>query len=360
MRERNVFYNVLKNETSLTEVFCNLMSYKAFRDMFVDLVNQKRDDEKKLNHQVIKYEDFSTEKDFGEIQECFEKDENNKIGRGDLILNYHNEDFIFELKVEKYTDLTKNQPRGYLCYLKKQNELSYNNNLYFVLPKGYMHKDQIFSRWQNFCNYPKEMIENNHILYWEDIIKEIRKRELDHLNIIIKEFCEILDFRWFYTKPIHFSKNEIELIFQQHNINNEELKMAFDANIPKVMNKLFDIVDNIKYKVHVSKKHDEQNPNFYGYYIDNKKYNLSEDFDIWFGVTYEIWEKANVPILIEIISDDENVLLKVPDLKKYEYEDEENSVSTYFAFDKAIFEKENISEIIENKILDIINLLKTK
>lgn len=173
----------------------------------------------------------------------------------------------------------------------------YNNNLYFVLPKGYMHKDQIFSRWQNFCNYPKEMIENNHILYWEDIIKEIRKRELDHLNIIIKEFCEILDFRWFYTKPIHFSKNEIELIFQQHNINNEELKMAFDANIPKVMNKLFDIVDNIKYKVHVSKKHDEQNPNFYGYYIDNKKYNLSEDFDIWFELPMKYGKKPNVPIL---------------------------------------------------------------
>lgn len=30
--------------------------------------------------------------------------------------------------------------------------------------------------------------------------------------------------------------------------------MAFDTNIPKIMGKLFDIVDNIKYKVHISKK----------------------------------------------------------------------------------------------------------
>lgn len=64
-----------------------------------------------------------------------------------------------------------------------------------------MHIEQIVSRWDN---YPKEMIQNNHILYWEDIfLSEIRKRELHKLNIIINEFCEILDYRWFYSKPIH-------------------------------------------------------------------------------------------------------------------------------------------------------------
>ncbi|MBD3840961.1 MAG: hypothetical protein IE909_03575, partial [Campylobacterales bacterium] len=131
-------------------------------------------DDIRLKHQKISYQDFSTEKNFGEIEECFSEDENNKIGRGDLILYYDEEDYIFELKIEKYTDLTKNQPQGYLCYLKKQNENSYNQNLYFILPKGYMHINQIFSRWQDFCNYPKEKIQNNHILYWEDILSEIR------------------------------------------------------------------------------------------------------------------------------------------------------------------------------------------
>lgn len=33
-RENNIFYNVIRNETSLTEVFCNLMQYKVFRDLF--------------------------------------------------------------------------------------------------------------------------------------------------------------------------------------------------------------------------------------------------------------------------------------------------------------------------------------
>lgn len=355
MREQNVFYNVLKNETSLTEIFCNLMSYKVFRDMFIDIVNEKRSEDNKFTKQNIGYRDFSTEKNFGEIQECFKDEENNKIGRGDLILNYNDEDFIFELKVEKYTELTKNQPTGYLCYLKKQNELCFNDYLYFILPKGYMHIEQIVSRWDN---YPKEMIQNNHILYWEDILSEIRKRELHKLNIIINEFCEILDYRWFYSKPIHFSQNEIELIFQPHNNKNEELQMAFDTNIPKIMGKLFDIVDNIKYKVHISKKNDEQNPNYYGYFLDNKKYNLPDGLDIWFGVTYEIWEKVGVPILIDIISDDEQLLSQIEGLKRFEYEDEENSVSYYIAFDKSFYSEDNLAQKIEDKILEIVQLLK--
>ena len=40
-REDNIFYNLIKNETSLTEVFCNFMRYKIFRDLFIDIVNEK-------------------------------------------------------------------------------------------------------------------------------------------------------------------------------------------------------------------------------------------------------------------------------------------------------------------------------
>ena len=40
-REENIFYNLIKNETSLTEVFCNFMKYKIFRNLFIDIVNEK-------------------------------------------------------------------------------------------------------------------------------------------------------------------------------------------------------------------------------------------------------------------------------------------------------------------------------
>ena len=40
-REENIFYNLIKNETSLTEVFCNFMRYENFRNLFIDMINEK-------------------------------------------------------------------------------------------------------------------------------------------------------------------------------------------------------------------------------------------------------------------------------------------------------------------------------
>lgn len=40
-REENIFYNLIKNETSLTEVFCNFMKYENFRNLFIDMINEK-------------------------------------------------------------------------------------------------------------------------------------------------------------------------------------------------------------------------------------------------------------------------------------------------------------------------------
>ena len=118
-RENNIFYNVIKNETSLTEVFCNLMHYKAFRDLFLSIVNKKR---KKLSLEEfqissIKYNDFSTEKDL--------KEDGSRLGRGDLILKNKDDEYIFELKIEKYRKLTVNQPESYLKYLKNDNTRLY-------------------------------------------------------------------------------------------------------------------------------------------------------------------------------------------------------------------------------------------
>lgn len=359
MRESNIFYNILKNEVTLTEIFCNLMSYEAFRAIFIDLVNQKRDDENKLNHQSIQYNDFSTEKNFGEIKECFEEDENNKIGRGDLILNYNDEDYIFEIKIEIYTGLTKNQPKGYLCYLKQQNQKNYNEYLYFILPKRYMHFDQIIERWDN---YPKEIIQSNHILYWEDILNEIRKKELDKLNIIIKEFCEILDYRWFYTKPIHFTNNEIELIFQQYKAKYEEPIMPFNGDIPTIMRKIFDVIEGCREKFEYIKKYDEQQPNLYGYQIDTKKYNIVNGIDIWFGTDYEIWKEEAIPLMIQVLVDNnddlEEYINELLGLQQYRYEKDDEGIAYFIPLNKDYFDKENIIELFVSEIHNIIEKLR--
>lgn len=361
MRGKNIFYNILKNEKSLTEVMCNLMSYKAFRDLFIEIVNTKRTEENRLKNSLISYDDFGTEKDFGDDKDCFkEREDDNKIGRGDLILNYNEEDIIFELKVEKFTKLTKNQPSGYLCYLKNQNQNAYNDKLYFILPKGYMHIEEIYSKWLHYdSSYSKELIKNRNIIYWEDILDEVKERELHKINPIIEAFCEILDYRWFYVKPFYFSKNEINLIFQEHNTKNEELNVLFNANLPEIMSKLFEMIEEVGKKFPIEKQ--IQTWDWFGYTINSKKIYLTENIKIWFGTDYEVWENKNAPLMIQVdVYDDEELeekIAKALNLKKYIYKN--SGISVYILLmPKEFFNKENIVPLFQEKIQEVINKIK--
>ena len=360
-REKNIFYNLIKNETSLTEVFCNLLDYKIFRDLFLEIVNKKRIEQgqKKFDLSSIQYQNFTTEKNFGEDKNCFEEEEKKKIGRGDLILeDASGLEYIFELKIEKYTNLTDNQPKGYLCYLKKENA-----RLFFILPRGYMHINDIYTRWHKETGYPKEEIKK-HIIYWEDIIHEIRNIELDKINLFINEFCKILDYRWFYYEDIKFSKSEIELI----NLNNKRKKgyeMLSNSNIPSLVSKLFNIIENVKVEVKKDKASVEQYPDFYGYYVKDKR--IPNEWEIWFGVDFEIWASGKSPLTIQISSDNTDDIPKIQELcgsEKFEYkneaEDEEAIITSYIELDKTLFENndKNIAEALEIKIHEIIDKIK--
>jgi hypothetical protein len=350
-RENNVFFNIVKNETSVTEVFCNLMQYKPFRDMFLEIVNEKRKKLKfeELDLSTIKYNDFSTEKDFGK---AFEDDKNR--GRGDLILD-NNGDYIFELKIERYREPTSNQPEGYLKYLEDDN-----SRLFFIVPKNYMHKDEIYDRWYKKTGYSKENIEN-HFIFWEDIIKQIRKKELDKLNLFINEFCNILDYRWFYYQNIVFSYYEIDLLFQNQKNKKEELMMLMDTNLPKVMSKLFQIVEEVDNKFD-TKRESTKTEEYYGYLLKDK--NIPDNWDIWFGIDYEIWEIHNCPLTIQIYSEDAEEMKKIKnlglDLKQFSYQDGDTLDVFFITLEKSIFENNdmNITKAFQYKISEVLDKVK--
>ncbi len=360
MREKNIFYNVLKNETSLTEVFCNLLEYKIFRDLFLKIVNKRRKilQLKEFSLSYTKGKNFSTEKDFGENAECFDADENNKIGRGDLIYEDKNGvEYIFELKVEKYTQLTKNQPKGYLCYLQKENE-----RLFFILPRGYLHINEIYDQWHKETSYSIKNIKNN-IIFWEDILNEIRRKELDKINLVIGEFCRILEYNWFDYDDIKFSRYEIKLLFKVHEKKKEGLLMSMDVNMPKIMKKLFNIVENTKVETQTNKNYIHQNPDYYGYFLKDDR--IPDEWYIWFGVDFERWEKYNFPLLIQIHSDNEKEMkkikkLNIPELIVFEDEEPEDDM-VFIGIDKKIFENENenISEKFDKKIMALVESIST-
>ena len=345
-RENNIFYNVIRNETSLTEIFCNFMRYKVFRNLFIEIINKKR---KKLNikeihSSAIKYDDFFTE--------SYLQEEDTKFGRVDLMLKNKDIDYIFELKIERYTSLTKNQPESYLKYLNNDN-----TRLYFIIPKRYIHKDDIYKRWTDLTDYTRAEIDN-HIIFWEDIIKEIRNKEIDKLNLFINEFCNILDYKWFYYPKIKFSNIEIKVLFQEHKIKKKELTMLSDTNIPNIISKLFEIVEATKDKLDTTKDNTKTNA-YYGYILKNK--NISEDIEIWFGVDFEIWEQYSYPLTIQVYSYDKNKMDSLNNLDfltNFNYADGE--ITNFFGIEKNTFEKDedNIIEVFVDKIHEIVTLVE--
>ena len=227
-REENIFYNLIKNETSLTEVFCNFMRYENFRNLFIDIINKKiKNKENIIDKSKVKFQNFDTEVALKENEE--------KAGRIDLQLKINEEIYLFEIKIEVLTKLTNNQPNGYLEYLKNDN-LYKNENLFFILPKGYFHTNEILEKWEEKTKYSKKEIENHNIIYWEDILDQLRKQELDKVNVFINEFCEIIDLNWFYFEKIDFPKSELELIFNDK--KDKGYTMIENVSIPVLMNKL--------------------------------------------------------------------------------------------------------------------------
>ncbi len=282
-RENNIFYNVIRNETSLTEVFCNLMRYKAFRDLFLNFVNNKTKN-LNLDFDDIKYEYFDTEKDFN-IQE---DDIDKKVGRGDLILSMDDLDYIFEIKIENTTKTTKNQPDGYLKYLKEQNKDNYKKRLFFIIPTTYKYKDKLLQS------------EQINILYWEDFFYELKKSELKKFNIIVNDFYNLVYDGWFYFSKLNFNNLELDYIY-----NMEKLQMKNSA-IPTIMMKLLSIVDELQ-GTYNAKKYDESLNEFeYVFWIRDK--NLKKIF--WFGIDYEVWEKYKNPLIIGFEDDKEDIYCK--------------------------------------------------
>ena len=338
-REENIFYNLIKNETSLTEVFCNFMRYENFRNLFIDMINEKiKNKENIIDKSKVEFQDFDTEVALN----------NQKNGRIDFQLKINaNKIYLFEIKIEIFTNLTDNQPQSYLDYLKEL-ELE-SENLFFILPKGYFHLKKI---------------KNHNIIYWEDILKQIIEQKLDKENIFINEFCKILAYRWFDFKKIIFKENELDLIFSGK--KEEGYKMLENVNIPILMNKLFQIIVDTKVGYYKKDKESiEQRYDYFGYFLENSKYEISDKLVIWFGIDYKIWEIKKNPIIIQIEANEreEDINLEIFLENKIEYtkfEYENGDIIFYIPLEKGVFENEdkNITEELTHKINEVINVLK--
>lgn len=253
-RENMILYNVLNQEVVFEEYFCNLLRIDDFRKMFINFISKRNSVFDNLN---ITYQDFDTE--------VILKKNEKSYGRADLYLKTMNKEFIFEIKNKEWTDLTKNQPNGYLIYLNNENK-----QLFFLIPRYYKHEDEIFKRWSFFDEI------KNQIFYWEDLIEEIQSTNLQEKNIEIKMFYEFCEY-WFNLKTVKFKE--------------EEMKLLENKNLPSLMENLEDVTRNISTRVGLNDKFET---------IGFMHTIVIGDYRIYFGIDYDIWKAKNLPLSILI------------------------------------------------------------
>ena len=99
IRETNIFHRVADSEVPFTELFCNLMSYKIFRECILNqLIGGK------FSIKSIHYEHFTTQ--YRLPDSC---------GQPDLVVRNDDVEILIEIKINN-SGLTNNQPINYLKY----------------------------------------------------------------------------------------------------------------------------------------------------------------------------------------------------------------------------------------------------
>jgi len=328
-RDDIILFRVLNHEVAFSSYFCNLLKIDEFRELFINFIREKN---KILpNQELIKYSNFNTEVTL-----------ENNYGRVDLFLEIDNQKFIFEIKHKSYTKLSDGQPHNYLKYLENKNE-----HLFFLVPKGYKHTQEIIKRWENYNEYEIR----KQIFYWQDFIYRIKDIKIREIQIFY-EFCEL----WFNMKPIIFNNDEKRLFNRKGVIVNE----FNNISIPKLMTKLIKIVEQIGTNRNMKI--------WYGLSIDGFYYTKKiNDYQIFLGIDYDYWENTGTPLAILIQNhengySDFNLNIKADDIELENFSNMETVSSyEYFGFYvniKDILLEDNYQNKIEDKLLRIEEELK--
>lgn len=263
-RPDNIFHNIIRDENSTTELFCNLMKYKLFRDGFLSsFLTENVDD--------LSFDIFDTQK-------------RSEQGQPDIEISNELIKIIIEVKINKGTQLTENQPRGYIEDLMKSNQKI--KWMIFLVPKDYKHVNEIKNNIdESLINNPSTF--NYRIINWEDIISIIESNELDKLNPIFSEFVSLLK-DWYISKPIRFEWREIMYLFTDE--------------IPKELKKLKDLVDQVIKKTMLPSITYQwsrtEGLKEYGVYFKNSK----NQEVLFFGIWLEFWEYKKKPLCFGVKS----------------------------------------------------------
>ena len=259
---RHIFYNVVKDENSLTELLRNFLEYALFRQLFFQQVL------KLPEVQVPAADEITTQRRLSDH------------GQPDIYIGTKDADIFIEVKVNN-VGLTDAQPAQYLEYLLESKKK--HKQLFFLLPNGYWHKPEIERREKEFYHAHPGQNSLVSILSWNDVIHLIDQYDLHRVSPLFADFRTLLK-SWF-EPPV--------VILNAHLIHR-----MFDKDIPALLIKLYATIDALSGTLgsegyQISKKKSE---NEYGLYL----YTREGTPLVYVGVWYSFRKETGSPFCLAV------------------------------------------------------------
>jgi hypothetical protein len=255
----NIFYNVVNDEDSTTELLCNFMRFTAFRRAFLNLFLPNN-----LASEVM-WDAVETQVDLS------------GFGRADVVIQNDVLTALIEVKTTYERDLTENQPSGYLAYLSRHTRNTAREPwLVFLVPGKWAHRAYLDEALQSAMNSHARDVKTK-VITWEQVIAIVEDNGLHSLSPALNDFSELIASQ-IAPKPVVFTMKEVIMLF-----SNE---------IPTALSKLRKLVDDIQalsatYNVRPSNSKDE-----YGFYM----YDAEGQKVFWFGLWLPFWQRHELPL----------------------------------------------------------------
>lgn len=275
-KARSIFENVVRHENPTTELLCNLMEIKVFRDVFLKVLLKEHVKDIPATDSV-----------------AFETQHTCQHGRPDIVITTDKLKVFVEVKTSARTELTPNQPAGYLTDLTADSEHEIRG-VVFLLPRRYAKESTIREEFRAFRRRDEEQRTAEQrqkrpvitrVVCWNDLVVAIEDAELPDFNPLIQEFNKLIR-GWLFPVPIEFTKAEVRAMRK--------------TETPGVLIKLGEVVRDVNrrfqnskdYETTLSGRRDMDDSYEYGL----KFYNSDGREMLWFGIWFPFWVKHGKPL----------------------------------------------------------------
>ena len=241
MREKNLFYGLTSDdENATTELLCNLFGFDEYKNIILSKFG--------LENFQIEFENIDTQ---------YQIPGTNK--RPDIVIKNDAVTVFIENKICISRDLESSQKTVYPEYLKRLESESKKVKLIFLIPRG--HKDE------NEINRIKKSYHFISIVYWDELIKELKNKNKTICSEILKESIVFIEER--LSSIIQFEQKEIDFM------NDTATFFMEIKTINKIFMHLEEVCMKVKKKLYPKKEkiiaHFKNTDYDMGYWIDDDK-----------------------------------------------------------------------------------------